>query len=86
MPGMLPRVVVVVSAIGAIAPVAASDAPLQRALSQAACAGSRVERLSDQGSMAVYRVDCSGAPNRRMIVVCMRDFCRVAPEQDKIEE
>lgn len=86
MPGMLPRLVLLASAAGVIVPAAASDAPLRRALSQAACAGARLERLSEQGPTSVYRANCTGTSHRRLIIVCMKESCRVAPEQGQTEE
>lgn len=86
MQGILRLFAVLASAAGAIAPAAASDAPLQRALSQAACVGARLERLSEQGATSVYRADCTGSSHRRIIVVCTKDVCRVAPEREQPEE
>ena len=86
MPGMLLRLVVLASVAGVITPAAANDAPVQRALSQAACAGARLERLSEQGSTSVYRADCTKSSHRRLIVVCTREACRVAPEHGQTEE
>ena len=86
MPGMFARLAVLASVAGAVGPAAASDALLQRALSQTACAGARLERLSEQGSTSVYRVDCTGSSHRRLIFVCTKETCRVAPERGQTEE
>lgn len=80
------RFALLASAAGVTAPAAASDAPLRRALSQAACAGARLERLSDQGLTSVYRADCTRSSHRRLIVVCTKDACRVSPEREQTEE
>lgn len=86
MPAMLLHVVVLASAAVAIAPAAASDAELQRALSQAACAGARLERLTDQASTVSYSANCTSSSHRKLIVVCAKDACRVSPEREQSEE
>ena len=86
MPSMLPRLAVLACGSAMITQAAASDAPLQRALAQASCAGGRLERLSDQGSTSLYRANCSRSSHRWLIVTCMKDACRVAPERDQTEE
>ncbi len=73
-------------ASGAAGPAAASDASLQRALSQAACAGARLERLADQGPTMNYRANCTGSSHRRIIVACAKDACRITPEREQFEE
>jgi hypothetical protein len=80
MPGMLTRLAALVCAAGVSPPAAASDAPLQRALSQAACSGARLERLVDEGKTTIYRANCSGSSHRRLVVTCMEDTCRTTPE------
>ena len=84
--GILLRMCIAASVAGAITPAAARDAPLQRALSQAACAGSRLERLSDEGSTSIYRANCTGSSHRVLIVVCTRETCRAALEREQIDE
>lgn len=71
---------------GAVGPAAASDASLQRALSQAACAGARLERLAEQGPTTIYRANCTGSSHRRIIVACTKDACRITPEREQSEE
>jgi hypothetical protein len=83
---MHPRLTIMVCAASVVMPAAASDAPLQRALSQAACVDARLERLSNHGTTTIYRANCTGSSHRRFIVVCAQGSCRSTPEREQFEE
>jgi hypothetical protein len=86
MPNIRVCLVAVACAASATLPAAASDAPLQRALSQAACPGARLERLASQESTTIYRAFCSGSLHRRLVMTCFKDTCRTMPERERSAE
>jgi hypothetical protein len=80
------RLAALVCAAGVLPPAAASDAPLQRALSQAACSSARLERLADEGMTTIYRANCTGSSHRRLMVACLKGTCRTMPERERSAE
>lgn len=64
----------------------AADGALQRALSQAACTGARLERLAEMGLISVYRANCTYSSHRQLIVTCTKDSCRASPERALADE
>ncbi len=70
---------VLVGAVAASSVASASDADLQRALLDSACAAPRIETLMQQGDLVAYRSNCLGTSHKIITIVCGKGRCSPSP-------